>query len=214
MSSDLKKAVIYVLDARGKKCGEIPVQFFPSEYSIESSNEFATSHTPGGRSQSLQFSERNLDTLSMDLFFDTFERQEDVRKYTNRIGNLLEIDPDLHAPPVLKLIWGNLNFNCVLIKVNKKFTKFNSDGIPVRAILNVTFKEYAGELQSREKPLQSSDKTKTYIIKQGDSLWSIATEKYGDPRLWRSLADRNQIDNPRILENGKEIIIPPCSEDR
>jgi hypothetical protein len=176
---------------------------------MEKSNEFANINIHGLESPLLQFSRGGLETLSMDLFFDTYELGEDVRKYTNKIVNLLKIDTDLQAPPVLKFIWGNLNFPCVLSKVSKKFTMFTSDGIPVRATLSVTFSEYSTGGELRERPRQSSDKTKIRTIKEGDSLWAIAAEAYGDPAFWRPIADENGISNPRILGAGTTITIPP-----
>ena len=75
--------------------------------------------------------------------------------------------------------------------------------------MSVTFSEYSTGGESRQRPLQSSDKTKIRTVKQGDSLWAIAAEEYGDPALWRPIADENGIYNPRILEAGSEITIPP-----
>lgn len=211
-SSKLKKAFIQILDAQGKIKEEVPVLFNPTEYSMEKSNEFASVNIPGLESPMLQFSRGNLETLSMDLFFDSYEENKDVRDYTTKITDLLKIDPDIHAPPILRFVWGSLNFTCVLSRVTKKFTMFRSDGIPVRATLSVTFNEYRTEVSSREKPLHSSDRTKTHTIKQGDSLWAIAAREYGDPAFWRHIADKNRIANPRALEIGRAIIIPPLEE--
>lgn len=208
-SSELKKAIIHILDAQGEMKEEVPVLFYPSEYSMEKSNEFASINIPGLESPMLQFSRGNLETLTMDLFFDSYEMDEDVRDYTNKITDLLKIDPEIHAPPVLKFVWGDMNFTCVLSRVSKKFTMFRSDGIPVRATLGVTFSEYKTEISAREKPLQSSDRTKTYTVRQGDSLWAIAAKEYGDSTLWRPIADENRIENPRLLEIGMDITIPP-----
>ena len=208
-SSELKKAIIHILDAQGERKEEVPVLFYPSEYSMEKSNEFASINIPGLESPMLQFSRGNLETLTMDLFFDSYEMDKDVRNYTNKITDLLKIDPEIHAPPVLKFVWGAMNFTCVLSRVSKKFTMFRSDGIPVRATLSVTFSEYKTEISAREKPLQSSDRTKTYTVRQGDSLWAIAAKEYGDSTLWRPIADENRIENPRLLEIGMDITIPP-----
>jgi nucleoid-associated protein YgaU len=208
-SSKLKKAYIQVLDAQGKVKEEVSVLFNPSEYTMEKSNEFASINIPGLESPMLQFSRGNMETLTMDLFFDSYEENKDVRDYTGKITDLLKIDPKIHAPPVLKFVWGSLNFTCVLSRVTKKFTLFRSDGKPVRATLTVTFNEYRTEISSRERHLESSDRTKTYVIKEGDSLWAIAAREYGDPAFWRPIADENRIENPRLLEIGKEISIPP-----
>jgi nucleoid-associated protein YgaU len=207
--SNLRKAHIQVLDANGAAKEEIPVLFNPSEYSLEKSNEFANINIPGLESPLLQFVRGGLETLSMDLFFDSYEENKDVRGYTDRITDLLRIDPTLHAPPILRFIWASLNFTCVLARATKRFTMFRSDGIPVRATLGVTFNEYQTATTGKEKPLESRDRTKRYILKEGDSLWQISAEEYGEPGLWRAIAEANDIDNPRILEIGKEIVIPP-----
>lgn len=151
-------------------------------------------------------------TLSIKLFYDTYESKEDVRKYTHEIEKLIEIDPDLHSPPPLKFIWGMDSkepFICTLESITKRFTMFLDDGIPVRATLDVTFKEYKLKLNEREKNIQSPDKTKVHITQRGDSLWLIASKAYGDATLWRSIAELNKIKNPRFLEPGTKIIIPP-----
>lgn len=211
-SSNLKKAFIQVLNANGKQKKIVPVLFNPSEYSMEKSNEFASINIPGLESPILQFSRGNLQTLTMDLFFDSYELKTDVRDFTNTITNLLKIDPSIHAPPILRFVWGSLIFTCVLTRVTKKFTMFQEDGIPVRATLNVTFNEYKSDTNHIENPLQSPDRTKIYEIKKGDSLWSIAAEEYGDAAQWRPLADINNIRNPRLLEIGREITIPPLDK--
>jgi LysM repeat protein len=211
-SSGLTKAYIQVLDAQGKTKDKIPVLFNPDNYSMEKSNEFANINIPGLESPLLQFVRGGLETLTMDLFFDTYtyEKSIDVRKtYTDKIVNLLKIDPTIHAPPVLKFVWGSLDFTCVLSKVNKKFTMFSSDGTPVRATLSVTFNEFKTETSTMEHPPESPDRTKHYTLKQGDSLWLIAAEEYGDPAMWRVIARANKIDNPRILETGRGIVLPP-----
>lgn len=211
---ELEKATIKILT--GKDSGkEIEVLFNPTQYTIEKSNQFAEIGIPGLGSPLVQFTRGNIKTLTMDLFFDTYTYKsgEDVRNYTNQVSSLLEIDSDIHAPPVCMFFWGKLNFTCVLERVSKRFTMFNADGIPVRATLSVTFKEYTTvEVQVRATPRSSPDRTKRRIVKQGESLWLLAAREYGDATKWRSIADKNEIENPRFLEPGMEILIPPLEE--
>ena len=207
----LEKAFIQPLDEKGNPKGDsVKVLFNPTEYSIEKSNQFQSTALSGLSTPITQFVSGNSQTLTMDLFFDSYEKREDVRNYTGRLAALLDIDRDLHAPPTCKFIWGKLEFKAVLERVTQRFTLFLDSGIPVRATLSVSFREYktiTEQLQS--PPRQSADRTKHRVIKQGDSLWLIADREYGDPGLWRRIAKANRIDNPRILEVGKEIIIPP-----
>src|SRR5205807_5369658 len=102
--------------------------FNPNEYSLNKDNNYAQVAVPGLQSPLLQFVHGNLRTLDMELFFDTFEAQQDVRGETQKIVTLLDIDSDLHTPPVLRVTWGSLEFRCVLAKVSQKFVKFFANG--------------------------------------------------------------------------------------
>ena len=207
----MEKALVQPLDEKGNHKGEpVKVLFNPTEYSIEKSNQFQNTAIPGLQVPVTSFVSGNAATLNMDLFFDSYEKGTDVRNYSGKLTAMLDIDRGLHAPPVCKFIWGKLEFKAVLERVNQRFTMFLDSGIPVRATLSVTFREYktiAEQLQS--PPRQSADRTKQRVIKQGDSLWLLADREYGDLGLWRKIAEANNIDNPRILEAGREIIIPP-----
>jgi nucleoid DNA-binding protein len=50
----------------------------------------------------------------------------------------------------------------------------------------------------------------TYIVKEGDDLWDIAETYYRDKYLWPNIyrANLDRIDDPDVLEVGKEITIP------
>jgi len=119
-----------VNEQTGKK---IFAMFNPEEYSLNKDNNYASQAIPGLTSPLLQFVHGNLQTLDMELFFDTFDTQDDVRTRTSQVFDLLAIDSDLHTPPVLRVTWGSLDFRCVLAKVSQKFIRFYSDGRPGRA---------------------------------------------------------------------------------
>lgn len=203
----------------------VPCLFNPKELSVEKSNQFGEVNVPGLPSPIFQFVRGNARSVTMDLFFDTYEEKIDVRVFTDRITGwdagsmfsklpgvakgLMDIDSDLHAPPVCLFIWGAFIFQCIIERVSKRFTMFLPEGIPVRATLSVTLKEYREvEVQVKEISLQSADLTKRWVVTQGDSLWSIAAKEYGNPSDWRLIADENNIDNPRILTPGEELVVP------
>lgn len=188
------------------------VIFNPAEYSLEKGNQFSSAPLPGLSNPVLSFVNGDADTLTMELFFDTYTNMgaSDVRKETNKIARLLDIDPALHAPPPVQFVWGGLTFNAVIERLTQRFTMFREDGIPVRATLNVTFKEYRTIAQQLgPQPPESSDWTKRRVLAEQDRLCMIAAAEYDDPAVWRVIADANEIDNPRVLEPGREIRLPP-----
>jgi hypothetical protein len=223
---ELKTA--YVEPINGSRQGErIEVLFNPADYSIEKGNTFQSTSLPGLATPVTQFVTGNADTLTMELFFDTYTMsllrhptlglREDVRNYTRRLTSLLDVDPQLHAPPVVQFIWGppmgspeGFQFTAIIEKVSQKFTFFLDDGTPVRATLGVTFKEYKTvQQQLQEIGRQSADRTKLAVFREGDSLWLLAAREYNDAGLWRVIADRNQIENPRLIAPGTELEVPP-----
>lgn len=185
------------------------VLFNPNTYSIGKTNQIAEAAIPGLNAPILQFVHGNARTLDMELFFDSYEEGTDVTQETKKIYDLLEIDPDTHAPPICDLHWGSLKFTGVLDHVSGKFTLFLSDGTPVRATLTVTFKEYIDvDSLVRLKPTRSADHRKTRVIKSGDRIDNIAHEEYGDPEQWRPIAEANNMDDPHQLMPGDVLIIP------
>jgi nucleoid-associated protein YgaU len=188
------------------------VSFNPAEYSLQKGNQFSSTPLPGLSNPIVSFVNGDADVLTMDLFFDTYTDKEsaDVRDETGKIAVLLDIDPVLHAPPPVLFVWGRLRFKAVIERLSQRFTMFREDGIPVRATLNVTFKEYKTiEDQLNPKPNESSDWSKRRTVVEGDRLCLIAAIEYEDAAVWRTIADANDIDNPRLLEPGTEILLPP-----
>lgn len=213
--SNLKKAIVQVLDARGSPTDEIPVLFNPNEYTLDKQVNYSDEELPGRETPVTQFVRGEAETLSMDLFLDTSEEGSDVRDHTDRIHELLEVDEELHAPPVCRFVWGTLSFTCVVQNASMSYTMFLPDGVPVRARVDVTFREYRslGEEMSAT-PRQSADRTKVWTVTEGDTLPAIAAEEYGDPRKWRPIAEANGLVTPRTLEPGRELVVPPLEVDR
>lgn len=208
--SDFVKAQILVLGDHDIPKSTIPVRFNPSEYNLDNSTTYGKQSLPGLTSPISQFVSGDAETLSMELLFDTYDEKADVRAFTFQLDDLLEVDGEGHEPPVCRFVWGTFEFKGVLERVSKRFTMFLENGIPVRARVNVTFREYTtpGE-QTLEIPRLSADKTKIREVTEGDTLWLIASKEYGDPEMWRPIAEENGVDNPRALRPGTELVIPP-----
>src|SRR5215218_10005837 len=171
---------------------QFEVMFNPEEYTLNRDNNFASQAVPGLSSPLLQFVHGNLRTLEMELFFDTYEQKTDVRVQTQRIVRLLDIDPELHAPPVINIAWASLQFRCVLVRAGQKFILFLEDGRPARARVTVSFNEYVDPgRETREVKRQTANFSKVHTVVQGETLSAIAGRFYEDPRMWRPIAIEN-----------------------
>lgn len=81
--------------------------------------------------------------------------------------------------------------------------------VPVEIALETTFQRVVSKEMKYSSGLPSPDRTKVYTVKQGDSLWLIASREYGDASRWHEIARWNAITDPRILEPGRELILRP-----
>lgn len=196
------------------------VLFNPDEYTLNKDNNFAQAAVPGLSTPLLQFVNGNLQTLEMELVFDTLEQHQhanatvnaahaDVRTLTQQVVDLMAINPATHAPPVVLFAWGSLTFTGVLGKVSQKYTMFLDTGVPIRARLQVTFQEWKSSLQeAKEVSRQTADYTRLYQLPQGQTLSQVAALFYGDPALWRPIAVANQLDDPRRLPLAPVLCVP------
>lgn len=57
-------------------------------------------------------------------------------------------------------------------------------------------------------PAPAAATPKTYKVKKGDSLWTIAESTLGKGEDWKKIADANKIRHPNLIEIGAELQIP------
>ena len=188
----------------------IPLHFNPTEYSLQKSNTFAEIAIPGLESPPIQFIRGAAETLSVELLVDTSDSLEDVRsKYVDKLRALLNINSELHAPPILLFVWDTSLFRGVLESLDTQFVMFTPEGVPLRARLSVKLKEYRPvEVQVSDPPRNSPDVEKRYTVRRGDTLSGIAAALYRDAGLWRAIAQHNNIRDPRRLPPGMQLTIP------
>jgi len=188
----------------------IPLRFNPAEYTLEKTNTFAEIGIPGLESPPIQFIRGASEKLSVELLADTSDTLEDVReKYVNKLRDLMRLNSELHAPPIVRLTWDTQVFKGVIESLNISYNLFTPDGVPLRAKLSVTMKEYRPvEVQVRESPTFSPDFEKAWTVRRGDTLSSIAGQVYRDTTKWREIARANEIADPRTLEPGLALIVP------
>jgi hypothetical protein len=188
---------------------QFPVMYNPEEYRLDQGNNFAEVGIPGLNAPPVQYVRGRARTLTMDLFFDTYETGEDVRTYTGQVVQLLDTLPQTQAPPVLLFAMGPFNFPCVLVDAGQRFTMFARDGTPVRSILSARFQEFVRVDVQIQAGLFIGPPTLVNIA-QGQTLSSLASDVLGDPARWRDIAQYNNIDDPFNVPPGQTILIPPA----
>jgi hypothetical protein len=209
----------------------VDVQFNPTEFTLDKAAQIAEIAIPGLDSPLLQFVRGQNEKLTVDLFFDTTEDgtgagATSVTTRTDAVYSLVKVEPGGHAPPICTFLWnasfpgadlspfaGNQRrneFQCVVESVKQKFTLFSSEGVPLRATLTLTLREYKTlDQQLDQLNLSSPDRTHSHITAVGDSLAGIAVRYYRKPGAWRAIADANDIEDPRRLDVGLFLEIPP-----
>jgi nucleoid-associated protein YgaU len=185
---------------------KITVMYNPEEFKLDQGNTFAEIGIPGLNAPPIQYVRGRSRTLTMDLFFDTYESQQDVRLYTGQIVNLLNTLPQTKAPPVLLFSMGRFSFECVLVDAGQRFTMFLRDGTPVRATLSARFQEYVRIDITVQQGLFIGPPA-LHNFAQGQTLSGLSGDYLGDPGQWRQIAQDNNIDDPFHIPPGTQLTI-------
>lgn len=236
MSGFLCKAVMQRVDRDGRLSGDpLEVMFNPGELVFSKANQIAEIAIPGLDTPILQFVRGQTETLAVDLFFDSTEEgtgdgAKPVTLATDAFYQLIKIESETHAPPVVVFSWGgdafpghrshpNLSsqarhgFKGVVESIRQRFTFFSSTGVPLRATLSLQLKEYKTLAeQLAELHLQSPDRPKAHVVREGETITRIAAVAGENPRDWRRIAEANGIDDPFSLEPGRVLAIPAIGQ--
>jgi hypothetical protein len=211
------------LEIEGKP--PIPVLFNPTEYSISKSNDWTYKKVKGKSFPKAQFGGGNPRELSLNLLLDASLLGEDehVRDLTNDLFKMMDVKEgktpgDTKAvPPFVTFHWGEeTTFKSVCTQLTVAYKLFRPNGDPIRADVKMTLKQAvtAGTASSNSTNPPGNPTTRAnaghgvHIVKDGDTLPSIAYQAYGDATEWRAIADVNGIENPLHLRRGRPLSLP------
>jgi Contractile injection system tube protein len=228
--SAIAKATLLVHWTAPQPDNKIELTYNPAELSFEKGVQLAEIAIPGLNAPLQQFVRGQAEKLTVELFFDTTEKgmgagARSVTEETDRIYALARIEPSGHAPPPVTFIWGKSvpglglplgsggqrreGFKGVVESVRHRFTLFSPQGVPLRAIVNLTLREFAPlqEQLSRGNP-SSPDRTHLHVLSEREQLFSVAARYYARANQWRAVAEANAIDDPRRLVAGRLLEVP------
>lgn len=207
----VQKAQIVVLSEDSslyKPYERIPVMYNPTTLTLTRTVEFEES------AQTIQANRVKSGDLTVTLFFDTFEEQDDVRHKTQRIVDLTFFGTGTakrRMPPTVAFVWDKPLFTGIVTNVEQTFTMWLPTGVPCRATLVVTFAEKPTERQ-RQADAGGPNCLQRWQVSQDDRLYLIALKMTGSGANWQRIAAANRIRNvmefpsPELV--GKWIVIP------
>lgn len=154
--SGLRKVMLLDLD-RG---GGVTAQYNPKELKVERGANWSASENAKGNTPELSFTGATSRTLTLELFFDTYESDDplDVREtFIKKLEWLtMVVNPkgmeDERRPPRVMVVWGEQKerFIGVVNSVATTYSMFLPNGRPVRATASVKITE-ADRLKSPPK---------------------------------------------------------------
>lgn len=162
-----------------------------------------------------------------------------VAPLVDRFYQLVKQNPETHATPLCLFTWGvpeqQVTFTMeyqgeegterqiglavdesnapywfifVVESIERKFLLFSPAGTPLRARLTVRMREYK-TVEQMVARLESADHTRTRTFKRRERLDRLSHQLYDTPAEWRRIAEANDIDDPRRIQPGTTLKIPP-----
>ena len=219
---NLKKAALNVV-SKDATPDHLTFSYNPSELSTEKSAKWNRPTTASAKSATKpQFGGSEPQSVSMEIFFDAYEDlfgdvSDDVKTLFEWLKpTKSSLSKNLPCPPILAFEWGSnkilVDFKGYLKHVSAKYTMFRADGTPIRATASISLEEVPNEAAGQNPTSGSLSSRRSHVLRDGDSLQSVAYREYGAAALWRGLAIFNGIDDPLRLTPGTSLLIPSSSE--
>jgi nucleoid-associated protein YgaU len=158
--------------------------------------------------------------LSVEMFFDD-TRGGGGDSVVTRVEKLFSAcaptresqQTEQPSAPWVRFKWGVLaGFVGYIKSVSAKYTLFSPTGTPLRAVCTVALEEIAEEPGKQNPTSGGLRPRRLHTIREGDSLAAIAYREYGNPALWRQVAEVNGIDDPMRLRPGRSVFLPAAEE--
>lgn len=208
------------LSKPGAEIAKIEFQFNPRELSLSKSAHWTRATGRGNkRSAPPQYQGPQPSTLSLEMFFDATDTQDDsVVKRVEQLFACCVPTTSSHSkkkdsPPWVLFRWGGLTgFLAYISSVTATYTVFTAGGLPIRAVCTVQLDELAGETPNQNPTSGGLVPRRVHVLVDGDTLPSIAYREYGDTSMWRAIARANDIDDPLRLRSGDTVLLPAIEE--
>jgi hypothetical protein len=204
--------------------GQITCMFNPKDFSISKQNTWKSEPVVGkDLPPEAQFGGGGPQKLTLELWLDKSEDENgDITKEVEQLFATMQVKDSLGSgkntarPPTVQFSWGMTHtFKAVVDSLTVQYTLFRPNGTPVRAQAKVSLTQVEKAVPGKKgqnPTTRGVPGLRSHVVRDGDSLQSIAYSAYGDATRWRAIADENGIDDPFSLSRGTMLSIPRIIE--
>lgn len=160
--------------------------------------------------------------MSVPVVFDGLAEDRSVERPIARLERLGRRPAGNDHPPILTLAGPlpHTELAWVLQNVEWGASERREDGQRIRQFATLVFWQHIDPditIQRKKSPAKrAQDRRKegkkksnrTYTVKRGDTLASIAARKLGAAKRWREIADLNNIRDPKKIKVGRVLRLP------
>jgi hypothetical protein len=203
----------------------IQVLFNPTEYTITKGNNWTFDPIKGNSLPKGKFGGGKPREMQVNLLLDQTlpNGGMSVKQITDKLFKMMDVKAGSGAgagnavPPLVTFQWGEMiPFKAACTSLTVAFQLFEPNGTPIRADVKLALTQAetatSSSSNSKNKPqnptTRSSGGLGVHVVKDGDTLQSVAHTTYGDPNAWRRIAEANGIDNPLHLRRGSALSLP------
>ncbi|MFE5243396.1 MULTISPECIES: CIS tube protein [unclassified Streptomyces] len=197
--------------------------FNPSQLSLTRRAQWKTTPTAAVRDGAVpEFMGPEPREMSVEIFLDRSDDPDsnDVRKKVEALFSCCEtttasIAANQPSTPWVVFEWGAFStarFNAYVSSVEAQYTLFNTNGMPIRAVCQVNLHEIPSSTPGQNPTSGALTTRRVHRVVAGDSLQLLAWREYGDATVWRTIAEANDIDDPKSLTPGSELMLPAAEE--
>lgn len=195
---------------------EIQCAFNPEKYTISKTNVWTYRPTQGKDMPQAEFGGGMPMEYSLSLLLDTSlgGTEETVKEQANTLMQAMHGGGS--APKFITFSWGSVSLpKAAPRSITIQYALFHPNGEPMRAFVDLQLVQ-AEELTPAGKAQNPTTRgvagLSAHVVRDGDSLPSIAYNAYGDPTRWRVLAEANGIDDPLRLTRGAALVTPRLAQ--
>jgi len=204
---------------------QIQALFNPTEFTITKGNTWTFDPVKGTSLPAGKFGGGKPREMQVSLLLDQTlpNGGKSVKEITDSLFKMMEVPAGAGGggakavPPLVTFQWGEMiPFKAACTSLTVAFQLFKPNGTPIRADvkLALTQAETATSASANSAGKKTNPTTRSdgglgvHVVRDGDTLQSVAHKTYGDPGHWRLVAEANGIDNPLHLRRGTPLNLP------